>query len=244
MSLTAVFLLALMTAIATGLGALPFLFVSGVARRSLGSANALAAGLMLAASAVLLMEGTSAGAWLTAGGALVGAAAVVLAQRVLSQHESLSVGELSGADARRAVLIMGVMTAHSFAEGIGVGVSYGGGDSLGLFVTTAIALQNVPEGLAIALVLVPSGVSVWAAAGWAVVSSLPQPVFALPAYAGVEAFTQALPFGLGFAAGAMVAMALVDLLPEAVEMAGWRRVALIAQGALLAGLAVDVALGL
>jgi ZIP family zinc transporter len=47
---TQVFLLALLTAIATGLGALPFLFVKNITRDWLGVSNALASGLMLAAS--------------------------------------------------------------------------------------------------------------------------------------------------------------------------------------------------
>ncbi|UOM37292.1 ZIP family metal transporter [Acuticoccus sp. I52.16.1] len=241
MSGATVFALALLTALATGLGALPFALVTGIARHRLGLADALAAGLMLAASVVLLLEGFPHGAGFTAAGAATGVLAVLLTRRLLARHDHLEVGALHGADARRAVLIVGVMTAHSFAEGIGVGVAYGGGEALGLFVTAAIALQNVPEGLAIALVLVPSGVSVGRAAGWAVVSSLPQPLFAVPAFLAVEAFAQALPFGLGFAAGAMVAMALADLLVDAVRLSGWRAapVCLAATGM---GLAVDFAL--
>lgn len=241
MSGTTVLALALLTALATGLGALPFLLAKDIARHRLGLADAIAAGLMLAASAVLLMEGVPNGPGLTAAGAIVGVVAVVLAQRVLSRHDDLQIGALEGADARRAILIVGVMTAHSFAEGIGVGVAYGGGEALGLFITAAIALQNVPEGLAIALVLVPSGVSVWKAAGWAVVSSLPQPIFAVPAFMAVEVFSQALPFGLGFAAGAMVAMALADLLVDAVRLSGWRAWP-VCLGAAGLGLAADFAL--
>ena len=107
------------------------------------------------------------------------------------------------------------MTAHSMAEGIGVGVSYGGGDDLGVFITTAIAVHNIPEGLAIALVLVPRGMSVLKAAGWAIFSSLPQPLMAVPAYMFVSVFEPILPFGLGLAAGAMIWMVFAELLPDA-----------------------------
>jgi len=81
-------------------------------------------------------------------------------------------------DASKALLIVGVMTMHSFTEGVGVGVSFGGGIDLGLFITLAIAVHNIPEGLAISLVLVPRGVSWSRAALWSVVSSLPQPLMA------------------------------------------------------------------
>ena len=234
--------LAFLTAVATGLGALPFLFVRAVGDARLGAANALAAGLMLAASAVLVWEGAREGPGLTALGALAGAAAVWLSQWALGEGEDVSVGDMRGADARKAILIMGVMTAHSFAEGIGVGVSYGGGDELGLFVTAAIALHNVPEGLAIALVLVPRGVSVWAAAGWAVVSSLPQPIVAVPAFLAVAAFAPLLPFGLGFAAGAMVLMAALELIPEAVEQTGAGRAAAWGGAALVGGIGAQMML--
>ena len=67
-------------------------------------------------------------------------------------------------------------------------------------------MQNVPEGLAISLVLVPRGATVRAAAGWSVFSSLPQPLLAVPAFLFVERFSAVLPAALGFAAGAMVWM--------------------------------------
>ena len=69
-------------------------------------------------------------------------------------------GSLSGEDARRALLIVGVMTVHSAAEGIGVGAAFADGSTLGLLITIAIAVHNIPEGLAISLVLVPRGTSV------------------------------------------------------------------------------------
>ena len=208
---------ALLTAIMTGVGALPFLLVRNLGNRTVGWSNAAAAGLMLAASHSLIAEGVSIQITLTLLGVLAGLGAIVLADRLLSATGDIDVAELHGANAAKALMILGVMTAHSFAEGVGVGVSFAGSEGLGTFITTAIAIHNVPEGLAIALVLVPRGTPVWKTALWAIFTSLPQPIMAVPAYLFVETFRPFLPVGLGLAAGAMIWMVFSELFPDALE---------------------------
>jgi len=46
-------------------------------------------------------------------------------QHLVEGHE-MQMGSLKGLDARKALMVMGIMTLHSFSEGLGVGVSYGG----------------------------------------------------------------------------------------------------------------------
>jgi len=99
-------------------------------------------------------------------------------------------------------------------------------ERLGVLITLAIAIHNVPEGLAISLVLVPRGATVRAAAAWSVFSSLPQPLIAPLAYVFVEQFKPFLPVGLGVAAGAMIWMVFSELLPEAIHEAPRRALAL------------------
>lgn len=221
-----VLLYATLTALATGLGALPLLATQHVPRRWIGLANAVAAGLMLSASFNLVYEGLSYGERLSYGnarvvtGLLLGLALITASRRALGgQEEEAHVGKLRGAGALKALLIVGVMTAHSFAEGVGVGVSFGGGASFGTFISAAIAVHNIPEGLAISLVLVPQGVSVSKAAFWSVVSSVPQPLMAVPAFLFVETFRSVLPLGLGLAAGAMIWMVFSELMPDALDEA-------------------------
>jgi len=237
-----VFLAALVTALATGLGAVPLLVLRRPSPRWSALGNAVAAGLMLAASLGLLREGLLRAPPETLLGAVLGAVLMWGGHRLAQTRPDLHVGALSGSDARKALLIVGVMTLHSAAEGIGVGVSFGGGAELGLVMTLAIALHNVPEGLAISLVLVPRGVSVLAAGGWSVFSSLPQPILAVPAFLFVALFAPLLPVGLGLAAGAMVWMVALEILPEARATLGTPRVAatvvLAAAGMLVLGWAV------
>jgi ZIP family zinc transporter len=218
-----VFAAALATAIATGLGALPFALKRLGVRNWLGPANAIASGVMLGASASLLIEGAARSGGRTAIGTGAGAIFVYLAYRAVGER-SLTLGTLRGVDARKALLIVGVMTAHSAAEGIGVGAAFGDTDTFGLLIAAAIAVQNIPEGLAISLVLVPRGTRVRTAAAWSVFSSLPQPLLAVPAFLFVEQFRAVLPVGLGFAAGAMVWMVGRELLPEALQQGPRRAV--------------------
>lgn len=237
-----VFLAALLTALATGLGAAPFFLTRRPGQHWLGLANAGAAGFMLAASAALVWEGGARSVWRTFVGIALGVATMVLTRRVLRTRKEFHVGALRGVDALKAVTIVAVMTIHSVTEGVGVGVSYGGGSELGVFITLAIAVHNIPEGLAISLVLVPRGARAATAALWSVFSSLPQPLLALPAYVFVEVFDSLLPAGLGFAAGAMVWMVLFELVPEARETAPARSIFMVGGVAFAAMLALQLLL--
>ena len=178
MSVWAVVFAAFLTAVTTGLGALPFLSVHEIRDWWLGIFNAVAGGRMLAANHSLIVEGSAMGGVRVLLGVLVELGLIVLANTMIERQGEHDVAELAGGDARKALLILGVMTAHSFAEGVGVGVSFGGGEELGVFITAAIAVHNIPEGLAISLVLVPRGTPVWTAVGWSVLTSLPQPIMA------------------------------------------------------------------
>ena len=218
------------TAVSTGLGVVPFLFTTQrLSPRWLGAANAVAAGMMLTASGTLAFEGWHAEdqanqedmhgvpcTYRMVGGFLLGIVFIILIKWML-EGEDVGVGELQGADAKRALLVMAVMTLHSFAEGVGIGVAFSGtdGHKLGTFIALSLAIHNVPEGLAVAVVLVPRGVSLISTAGWSIFSSLPQPLVAIPVFMFVSAAIPWLPVGLGFASGAMLYVALFELLPEA-----------------------------
>jgi ZIP family zinc transporter len=160
-------------------------------------------------------------------------------------------------DLKTLVLILGILTVHSFPEGVAVGVSFaelgfeGGMNIFGfaipvlaVFMKVAISIHNIPEGTAIAIPMRAMGLSKWRMVGAAVFSSLPQPIGAVIAFAFVTWAESFLPFGFGFAAGAMVYLVVTEFIPEALETGadlpygGYRALA----GGIFAGVAVMVPL--
>jgi ZIP family zinc transporter len=254
-ALAFVFVAGLLTALATGVGALPFLFVSEVSDRWNVALWGLASGIMLAASGFgLVLEGLNAatGGVLEVGvGMLAGVALVVVAHEVIEGAE-VNPRTYEEADFRKLLLVLGILTVHSFPEGVAVGVSYAdlgleGGvvvvgfvvPLLAVFMTLAISVHNVPEGLAISIPLRAMGVPNWKLVWWAVFSSLPQPIGAVAAFYFVRIARQLLPYGFGFAAGAMVYLVLTEFIPEA--LAEGADLPLGGRRELLAGLAAGVA---
>ncbi|CAN0880036.1 Putative zinc transporter At3g08650 [Linum grandiflorum] len=226
-SISTVALFTLAMAAATGLGALPFFFVE-LDPQWAGLCNGMAAGVMLAASFDLVQEGQvhGGGSWVMIG-ILSGGLFILLCKKFLEQYGEVSMLDIKGADATKVVLVIGIMTLHSFGEGSGVGVSFAGskGFSQGLLVTLAIAVHNIPEGLAVSMVLASRGVSPQNAMLWSVITSLPQPLVAVPSFICADAFNKFLPFCTGFAAGCMIWMVVAEVLPDAFKEASPSHVA-------------------
>ena len=234
-NLVLVFVAGFITALATGIGAVPFFFIEDVSDRLQVGLWGLASGIMVSASVFgLVMEGMAEAdgqfdVYLMIGGLLAGVVLVMVANRVISDHH-FDPKEYEEADFQKLVLILGVLTVHSFPEGVAVGVSFAelnlaGGVTFGpfvvpilaIFMTVAISIHNVPEGLAISIPLRSMGVSNWKMVWWAIFSSLPQPLGAVLAFYFVRIAREFLPAGFGFAAGAMVFLVLSEFIPEALD---------------------------
>ncbi|KAG2492412.1 hypothetical protein HYH03_009355 [Edaphochlamys debaryana] len=214
-------------ALLSGVGASPYLFTGKLDPYWSGIANAVGCGVMLAASFDLLEESKAYSATLVLGGIILGVLAMQYSQAWLEQFEDVSFSDLQGADARKAMLIVAVMAAHAFGEGSGVGVSFSGprGWAQGLLVTIAIGLHNIPEGMAVATIMVARGTPPKTALFWTLLSALPQGIVAVPSYIFVETFTNVLPLALGFAAGCMIWIVFAELIPDALETAEHAHVA-------------------
>lgn len=169
----------------------------------------------VASIAGLLIPATEEGSTLAVvAGLALGVGLLGFVRRRLSSHSTFMGRD--GAGARTSALVFLVLFVHSLPEGLAVGTAFASDRAgLSLFVILAIAIQNIPEGTSVAIPMAAAGFSrgrqFWAAVG----TSAPQPVGALVAFLLVEQVTALLPFSFAFAAGAMLALIVVELLPDA-----------------------------
>ena len=233
--------IAVATALATGLGALPVIALGAArARSAQGVLNGVAAGVMaVAATAGLLVPAYEQGGSATVTvAAVAGAVALVVARRSLGRRAEAKGRSAAGT---RSLLVVGVLFAHSLPEGFAIGSAFASAQAgIGLFVITAIAIQNVPEGTATAAAMQPAGFSPWRQFWGAVLTSVPQVPGALVAWLAVEQISGLLPVSFALAGGAMLALVVLDLLPDA-----WRHSAHVGvAGGTALGAAIMLALGL
>lgn len=205
------------TALATGLGAIPVSRLGARAGALRPALWGMTVGLMSVASVLgLLLPALDEGSTASVLAGLGSGVLFLLASRRLLQGRDVHVGALGGAGVRRSVLVFGVLLVHSLPEGLAIGTAYASEtEGLGLFVILAIALQNVPEGTSVAIPMEAAGFKARQQFWAAVMTSAPQPVGALIAYALVEQVESLLPVSFAFAAGAMLALVAFELVPEA-----------------------------
>lgn len=226
-----VFTLGLVASVAaslgTGAGALLVFAFGRVTQRSQDVLQSIAAGIMLAATVIsLVMPGVEAGARQHGSqvtGALIVALAVVLgALAVLgvhrhAPHEHFLAGREgpSATHLRRTWLFVIAITLHNFPEGMAVGVGFGGGDvANGLALSSAIFVQNLPEGFVVALGLLAAGYRKPFAIFVSFATGLVETAGGLVGAAAVATAVAVLPWAMGFAAGAMLFVISHEIVPE------------------------------
>lgn len=212
---------------ATALGAFPALFLRGIAQRTEDTLLGLAAGMMLAAASFsLLLPGLEAGEAIT-GSAAWGGFVVVLGLFIgvllmlgldqFTPHEHVHGGPCGAGCGRvsRVWLFVFAIALHNLPEGMAIGVSFARGDlSVGLPLTSAIALQDLPEGLAVAVALRAAGLTALRAVLIAAATGLMEPLGALLGIGLSSGLAITYPIGLGLAAGAMIFVVSHEVIPE------------------------------
>ncbi|MCW4010742.1 MAG: ZIP family metal transporter [Candidatus Bathyarchaeota archaeon] len=203
--------------LATGAGALPVLFTRRISDKLLDALLGFSAGVMLAAASFsLIMPAINlSGPVIVAVGVVLGALVLHLVDRFVPHFHPASGMEGVPSRLPRVWLFVLAITIHNFPEGLAVGVSFGGGDvAAGLVVAMAIGLQNMPEGLAVALPLVREGYSRRKSVLYGTLTGLVEPLGGLLGLALVSVFLPILPWGIAFAAGAMLFVVSDEMIPE------------------------------
>ena len=201
------------------------LFTRRISDRFLDILLGFAAGVMLAATSFSLLVPSVdlGGPWVAVLGLLLGAVVLHLIDRSIP-HFSPAFG-VEGPPSRlsRVWLFVLAITIHNFPEGLAVGVSFGSGDvAAGFVIATAIGLQNMPEGLAVAVPLVREGYSRRRALWYGTLTGLVEPLGGLLGAAIVAISRPILPWGLAFAAGAMLFVIADEMIPES-HRKGYKR---------------------
>ncbi len=215
------------SALATGLGAIPVHFVKDNSKALRSLASAIAAGMMISASVfslanegIALKDKMPVAPYIVILGLLLGAAFFRWTEKKFHTPEITEFYTKNGFS-RKGFLIFIAMFIHSIPEGIAIGVAFATGNfEFGLVMAIAIAVHNIPEGIAISLPLKSEGVSTKKCALVSIITSIPQPVMAIPSALLAWLFIPLLPIGLGFAGGAMIYLVVSELIPDALEDGG------------------------
>lgn len=212
-------------AAATALGTLPVLLAQNFSKRSYDCFLGFGAGVMLGATAFSLVipaigaaKAAGAGNWeaslLAGAGIMAGAGAILLLGRAV-RTEGLLDDDASKVSVRRAWLFVWAVALHNMPEGLAIGVAHAGIDlEKANSLTTGVSIQDVPEGLVVALALRTVGCSRLAAVGMGVVSGLIEPVAAAVGVALIGIAGGLLPFALAAAGGAMLLVIVNEVVPE------------------------------
>ncbi|WP_374240545.1 ZIP family metal transporter [Zoogloea sp.] len=212
---------------ATAVGALAGVTLRRLSQRAEDSLLGFAAGMMLAASSFSLilpglaaareMTGSGPQAALTVVGGMALGVLLMLGLDRFTPHEHDSTGPCGPGCERigRVWLFVLAITLHNLPEGMAIGVSFAQGDmNVGLPLTSAIAIQDIPEGLAVVMALRAAGIGSWPAVLMAGASGLMEPLGSLFGAGIAGGLALAYPVGLGLAAGAMIFVVSHEVIPE------------------------------
>lgn len=213
--------------LATAFGALPALLIRTIPAKLEDSMLGFAAGMMLAASsfsliipgmeaAVELFGSKALGSVTVVGGMALGVL-LMLGLEQFTPHNHTNAGSFGPAHESygRMWLFVFAIALHNLPEGMAFGVSFAKADlAVGLPVSTAIAIQDVPEGLAVALALRGVMSKPWMGVFIGALTGILEPIGALIGVFMASGVPSAYPIAMGIAAGAMIFVVSHEVIPE------------------------------
>ena len=221
----AVILTALGVGGATVLGALIGFIFKKQSHRFSDIVLSFAAGVMLAAAVLglILPSLEYGGKWgivVTVAGIFAGALCLSLVDKLVPHlHKLMGDGsEEAHPDSARLSKVLLFVTAiaiHNLPEGIAAGVGFGSGDTSGaLLIAGGIALQNIPEGMVIIGPMLASGVPAGRTFVTAALTGVVEVIGTFLGYFAVRIAQIILPFALAFAGGTMLYVISDEMIPE------------------------------
>lgn len=182
-----------------------------------------AAGVMLAAAVLGLIlpsveYGGKFGLLITIAGIFAGALCLNLIDKLVPHLHKLVGPDIEShhnANLSKVLLFVTAIAIHNLPEGIAAGVGFGSGDtSQALIIAGGIALQNIPEGMVIIGPMLSAGVSPRKTFVCALVTGLVEVIGTLIGYFAVSIASAILPFALAFAGGTMIYVVSDEMIPE------------------------------
>ena len=183
-----------------------------------------AAGVMLAAAILGLIlpsleYGGDWGLQTTVAGIFVGAICLNMVDKLVPHlHRLAGVEDEShpnNAKLSKVLLFVTAIAIHNLPEGIAAGVGFGSGNTAdALLIAGGIALQNIPEGMVIIAPMLAAGVSNKRTFFIAMLTGLVEVVGTLLGYFAVSVASAVLPFALAFAGGTMLYVISDEMIPE------------------------------
>jgi len=222
------FIAGMFTFLVTTLGSAVVFFFKSVNKNIMNVMLSLSAGIMLSASffsllnpAIEIASELKLIVWLVVFiGIMVGGLLLLVGDKVLEYFSKNR--ENDSLNLRRCAMLFTSITLHNIPEGLVVGVAFGaiayGIENASVFsaisLTIGIAIQNFPEGSAISIPLRREGLSRFKSFMFAMLSGLVEPISAIIGAILVMKIQILLPFILSFAAGAMIFVIVMELVPE------------------------------
>ncbi len=182
-----------------------------------------AAGVMLAAAVLGLVlpsleYGGKYGILITVAGIFTGAFCLNLIDKLVPHLHKLVGSDIeshNNANLSKVLLFVTAIAIHNLPEGIAAGVGFGSGDTTGaLMIAGGIALQNIPEGMVIIGPMLASGVSAKKTFICAMITGIVEVVGTFMGYFAVSVASAVLPFALSFAGGTMLYVISDEMIPE------------------------------
>lgn len=216
---------ALAVFLATSAGAVAAFFFGCVSKAKYSAMLAFSAGAMAFSAVEMFSQSHGMGGDVVAvAGFLLGFLAIMGAEKILPHVHMRLKNEKLDKSKKKAALIAGTLTLHNVPEGFAIATAFAASNPLGWFVTTSIALQDIPEGALVSTPLACYGIGVKKSAFYGMFSGLVEGAAAIAGYLFLSSFAALVPPALAFSAGAMVYVIFVEILPDALE-GGMERVA-------------------